>query len=190
METGLSNILVRTGGNLLESLPATLAGLLPRLKEKLAASELLKRFRKPESLLAVPVFMELSRMDVEAYMELQKSQGEIKSAVDRLKEQVAGALQLFIAEQVNLVEGQLKQHEVAFESSAKISSETAGGLHKQLGEFEPKFADKKQKLNETRRALYGLWGKVKDSFEMLTQQSESPVMNKVELSTGPALMAA
>ncbi len=190
IENGLTQLLVQSGTYLNSTLPETLTQIVPLLKEKLAAVELRKRFGEPESLLAVPVYMELAQMDVEAHLMLQESAGQIENVITQFTEQVSQSMQLFIAERINNVESELTMHDQALTTSTQISSETTGGLDDEMEMYKPKFDQKKQQLLTSRQSLMGLWEKVSGVFGNLTQNVHAPVINSIEQSSAPTLMAA
>ncbi len=155
-------ILSQAGIWMIGGLDAKIANLQEMMVEQSTAIELRKMFGVPMSLLAMPVFVELEGMELTAKVNLKQEAIETSQLWEQINNRLLYAIQLFLAEQINLVEEDKIAHEVALAESKKEAEEVPA-LAETIQSIEEKFRLKLNKLNKNKDLLLATFSKVSRS---------------------------
>lgn len=163
-EIGMSNfewqkILAQAGLWMIDSLDAKIENLQKMSVEQSTAIELRKMFGVPLSLLAMPVFVELERMELDAKIISKQEAMETSQLWEQINNRVLYVIQLFLAEQYSLVEEEKLAHEAALAASKK-EAEGAPALAETIQGLEERFKLKLNELNKKRDLLLMAFSKV------------------------------
>jgi hypothetical protein len=152
-------ILSQTGTWMIDNLDQRIANLQNMAVEQSTAIELRKMFGTPMSLLAMPVFVELEAMELAAKISLKQEAMETSQLWEQINNRLLYAIQLFLAEQINLVEEDRLAHEVALAESKK-EADGASALSETIQKLEEKFKLKLNELSKNKDLLLEAFSKV------------------------------
>lgn len=156
-------ILSQAGLWMINGLDNKIAGLQKKIVEQTTAVELRKMFGVPLSLLAMPVFVELEKMELNARADLKQEAFLSSQIWEQISNRLLYMVQLFLAEQINLVEEENLAHKAALVESKK-QAEGASGLAETMADLEGQFKLKMEDLEEKKNLLFGAFVKVKGNI--------------------------
>lgn len=162
-EIGISdNVLAQFGLWMADSLDKKIAVLQEKTVEQATAIELRKMFGVPMSLLAMPVFVELERMELDARADLKQESSMTMQIWEEIKNRLLYMIQLFLAEQIELTEKENLAHQAALAKSKK-EAEDSPGLSETISELENKFKLKIEELEKYKLSLLDGFLRVKNN---------------------------
>ena len=167
-EIGISKIewqkiLSQAGLWMVNGLDNKIAGLQNKIVEQTTAVELRKMFGVPLSLLAMPVFVELEKMELNARADLKQEALLTSQIWEQISNRLLYMVQLFLAEQINLVEEENLAHKAALRESKK-QAEGASGLMETMTGLEEQFKLKMEDLEKKKNLLANAFVKVKGNI--------------------------
>ncbi|GEM_PF-7123727 len=165
-------IITQAGSWLIDGLDQKIASIQEKVVEENTATELRRMFGLPLSLLAMPVFVELEKMELLAKMELKQEAVELTEFWEQINYRVLYYVQLFLAEQLNKIEEERLAHEAALNES-KAEAEGIGLLGSTMQGIEIKFKSKIAELDKNKNSLL-------DSFESLRKNAVLKVQRAFE----------
>jgi len=165
-------ILMKSGSWLIELLNQKIDNIQTKMVEQETAIELRKLFGVPLSLLAMPVFVELEKMELLARMDLKTEAIDISQIWEQINNRVLYMVQLFLAEQIEQIEIEEKAHQEALKSSqneAKGLEALSETVHQVENKFTVKLEELKQRKNLLLNKFKEIGGNMQDlivdSFE-------------------------
>ena len=165
-------ILMQSGSWLIELLNQKVDNIQTKMVEQETAIELRKLFGVPLSLLAMPVFVELEKMELLARMDLKTEAIDISQIWEQINNRVLYMVQLFLAEQIEKIEIEEKAHQEALKSSqneAKGLEALSETVHQVENKFTVKLEELKQRKNLLLNKFKEIGGNMQDlivdSFE-------------------------
>lgn len=165
-------IVAQAGSWLIDGLDQKIVSIQEKVVEENTATELRKMFGQPLSLLAMPVFVELEKMELLSKIKLKQEAEELTEFWEQINYRVLYFVQLFLAEQLNKVEEERLAHESALHDS-KAEAEGMGLLSGTIQEIEIKFRTKIAELEKNKNSLL-------DSFENLRKNAVLKVQRAFE----------
>jgi hypothetical protein len=162
-EIGMSDfewqkILAQAGLWMIDGLDAKIDNLQKMEVEQSTSIKLRRMFGVPLSLLAMPVFVELENMELAAKINLKKESIEASQLWEQINNRLLYVIQLFLAEQINLVEEDRLAHEAALAESKKEAEGVS--LLATIQGVEEKFKSKLDELNRNKDLLLMAFSKV------------------------------
>lgn len=152
-------LLSQAGSWVIDGLDKKIFEIQNKVIEQTTAIELRKMFGVPLSLLAMPVFVELAGMELAAKIDLKKEAMMTSQIWEQINNRVLYMVQLFLAEQINLVEDEEKAHQSAL-SESKKEADGVSGLSETVGAVENQFASKLEKLKDKKESLISVFKKI------------------------------
>jgi hypothetical protein len=154
---------------MLNNLDEQVADLQNKAVEQSTAIELRRIFGVPLSLLAMPVFVELEKMEINAKMALKEQAIETAQIWEQINERLLYIIQLFLAEQIQLVEEESLAHQAALDASKQ---EAAGMpvLAKTMQDVERQFQEKMEQLKERKIFLTNTFSKVDENLKSSSER--------------------
>jgi len=178
-------LLSQVGSWLVNLLDQKIENIQAKVVEQETAVELRRLFGMPLSLLAMPVFVELEKMELLAKIDLTKEAIDISQIWEQINNRVLYMVQLFLAGQIEQIETEEKAHQKAFEASqneAKGLEALSGTVHL----VEDKFSLKLKELKEKKELLFENFRKVGGNIQNLVESSfEKTIFNASRQSTQP-----
>lgn len=162
-------ILSQAGLWMVNGLDNKIAGLQTKVVEQATAVELRKMFGVPLSLLAMPVFVELEKIELNARADLKQEALLTSQIWEQITNRLLYMIQLFLAEQINLVEEENLAHKAALGESKKQADGTLG-LAETMQSLEEQFKLKMDDLEKKKKLLVGAFVKVKGSIVNSVEQ--------------------
>lgn len=163
-------LLSQSGSWLINLLDQKVENIQSKVVEQETAVELRKLFGMPLSLLAMPVFVELEKMELLARIDLKKEAIDISQIWEQITNRVLYMIQLFLAGQIEEVEKEEKAHLEALESSQNEAKglEALSGTVQQI---ENKFSVKLEELKNKKELLFENFKKVGGNIQGLVENS-------------------
>ncbi len=163
-EIGMSSfewqkILSQAGLWMIDGLDARITNLQNKAVEQSTAIELRQMFGVPISLLAMPVFVELEGMELAAKIDLKQEALATSQLWEQINNRLLYAIQLFLAEQINLVEEDKLAHEAALTESKKEADDVPA-LAETIQRIGEKFKLKLAELEKNKDSLLNAFSKV------------------------------
>ena len=181
-------LLSQAGSWLVDLLDQKIENIQTKVIEQETAVELRQVFGTPLSLLAMPVFVELEKMELLARIDLKKEATNISQIWEQINNRVLYMIQLFLAEQIEEVENEEKAHQEALASSQNEGK----GLEALLGtvhRVENKFSVKLKELKEKKKLLFENFKKVGGNIQSLIEGSfETTIFNASKQSLEPTVI--
>jgi len=167
-EAGIENrqwqkLLSQAGSWILDGLDQKIFEIQSKVVEQTTAIELRKMFGIPLSLLAMPVFVELAGMELAAKIDLKKEAMITSQIWEQINNRVLYMVQLFLAEQINLLEDEEKAHQGAL-SESKKEADGVSGLAETMGNVGDQFDLKLKEIKEKKESLISVFKKIGGSF--------------------------
>ena len=187
-EAGIENsqwqkLLAQSGSWMIDGLDQKIFEIQNKVVEQTTAIELRKMFGIPLSLLALPVFVELEKMELFAKIDLKKEAMMTSQMWEQINNRVLYMVQLFLAEQINLVEDEEKAHQGAL-SESKKEADGISSLGKTMGNVENQFSLKLKELKEKKESLMNVFKKIGgDLVNTVERAFETTVFNASRQST-------
>jgi hypothetical protein len=187
-EAGIENrqwqkLLVQAGSWILDGLDQKIFEIQSKVVEQTTAIELRKMFGIPLSLLAVPVFVELEKMELFARIDLQKEAMMTSQIWEQINHRVLYMVQLFLAEQINLVEDEEKAHQGALNESKK-EADGVSALAGTMGDVENQFDSKLKELKVKKESLTSVFRRIGGNLVNTVERAfETTVFNASRQST-------
>lgn len=168
-KTEWQKILSQAGLWMVNGLDNKIVGLQNKVVEQTTAVELRKMFGVPLSLLAMPVFVELEKMELNARTDLKQEAFLTSQIWEQIRNRLLYMVQLFLAEQINLVEEENLAHKAALVESKK-QAEGVSGLAETMEDLEEQFRLKMKDLEKKKNLLVGAFIKVKGNIVNSVEQ--------------------
>ena len=154
-----NKILAQAGLGLMGSLDSKIISLQNKAVEQATAIELRKMFGKPLSLLAMPVFVELEKIEVSSKVSLKEESISMSQLWEQINNRLLYMIQLFLAERINSLEEEKKSHEIAFKNS-KAEAEGMPALTETSKEVSEQFDKKFKTLDKEKESLLDVFNKI------------------------------
>lgn len=182
-------LLSQSGSWLIDLLDRKIENIQAKVVEQETAVELRQLFGVPLSLLAMPVFVELEKMEFLARMDLKKEATDISQIWEQINNRVFYMVQLFLAGQIEEVEKEEKAHLEALESSQN-EGKGLEALSGTLQQVENKFSVKLKELKKKKELLFENFKKVGGNIQSLVEHSfETTVFSASRQSIQPIAIA-
>jgi len=182
------SILALSGVWMLNNLDNQIVDLKNKKVEQNTAVELRKMLGVPLSLLAMPVFIELEKMEVNAKKALKEEAAATAQILEQINNTLLYMVQLVLAEQINLVEEEISVHQAALDASQK-EAEGMPALGTTMQHVEGQFKEKMEQLQERKNLLTDTFSKVGDNLKssigevfettVFSAKDQSPVANAI-----------
>jgi len=182
-------ILMQSGSWLIELLNQKVDNIQTKMVEQETAIELRKLFGVPLSLLAMPVFVELEKMELLARMDLKTEAIDISQIWEQINNRVLYMVQLFLAEQIEQIEIEEKAHQEALKSS---QNEAKGleALSETVHQVENKFTAKLEELKQRKNLLLNKFKEIGGNMQDLIVDSfEKTIFIASRQNTQPAMIS-
>lgn len=182
-------ILMQSGSWLIELLNQKVDNIQTKMVEQETAIELRKLFGVPLSLLAMPVFVELEKMELLARMDLKTEAIDISQIWEQINNRVLYMVQLFLAEQIEQIEIEEKAHQEALKSS---QNEAKGleALSETVHQVENKFTAKLEELKQRKNLLLNKFKEIGGNMQDLIVDSfEKTIFTASRQNTQPAMIS-
>ena len=182
-------ILMQSGSWLIELLNQKVDNIQTKMVEQETAIELRKLFGVPLSLLAMPVFVELEKMELLARMDLKTEAIDISQIWEQINNRVLYMVQLFLAEQIEQIEIEEKAHQEALKSS---QNEARGldALSETVHQVENKFTAKLEELKQRKNLLLNKFKEIGGNMQDLIVDSfEKTIFIASRQNTQPAMIS-
>lgn len=174
LDPNWQNILTQSGPWLLALFEQKIANIQSRVVEQATAIELRLLFGRPASLLAMPVFLELEKMEYLARLDLKTEAASIERIWEQIEKKIFYQLQLFLAEQIEILAKEEKAHAAAL-LAARSQASGIESLSTSLQKIERQFADKLADLKQQKELLLfsfqKISGQIPGSIKNLFQQT-------------------
>lgn len=167
-----NKILAQAGLGLMGILDSKIISLQNKVIEQSTAIELRKMFGKPLSLLAMPVFVELEKIEVSSKVSLKEESISTSQLWEQINNRLLYMIQLFLAERINSLEEEKKSHEVALKNS-KAEAEGMPALAETSKEVGEQFDKKFKTLDKEKESLL-------DAFNKITRNIVGSIENVFE----------
>ncbi len=157
-------LLSQLGFWMIDLLDQKIANIQTQVIEQETAIELRRLFGRPLSLLAMPIFVELEKMELLARIDLKTEANNIEKIWEQINKRILYMIQLFLAEQIETVEKEEAAHLLALESS----QEEAKGLEPlsaTVNQVENKFSLKLEELKNKKTLLLENFKKVNGKIQ-------------------------
>lgn len=178
-------LLSQAGFCLVDLLNQKIENIQVKVVEQATAIELRQLFGVPLSLLAMPVFVELEKMELLARIDLQKEATSISQIWEQINNRVLYMMQLFLAGQIEQVEKEEKAHQAALTSSQK-EAKGFEALSGTVNQVENKFSIKLEELKKKKELLFENFKKVGGNIQSLVESSfEKTIFSASKQSTQP-----
>ncbi len=166
-ELGLSNpelwqMLVQTSAWLMGTLDQKIISIEKKAIEQSTAIELRKNFGAPLSLLAMPVFIELEKIELLSRLDLKNESSVISQLWEQLSNKILYSIQLFLAEQINLLENESLAHQQALSDSKSEAEKANGALGETMQIVEKKFISKITEIERKKQGLLKTFLEIKN----------------------------
>ncbi len=182
-------LLSQAGSWLIDLLDQKIENIQTKVVEQETAIELRRLFGVPLSLLAMPVFVELEKMELLAKMDLKNEAIDIAQIWEQINNRVLYMIQIFLAGQIEAVENEEKAHQEALKSSqneAKGMEALSGTVH----QVEDKFSLKLKALKERKKLLLQNFKKVGGNMQNYIGNSfETTIFSASRQSVQPVAVA-
>lgn len=163
-------LLSQAGSWLIDLFDQKIENIQAKVVEQETAIELRELFGMPLSLLAMPVFVELEKMEFLARIDLKKEAIDISQIWEQINNRVLYMVQLFLAGQIEEVENEEKAHLKALESSQK-EAKGLDALSATVSQVENKFSTKLEELKNKKELLFENFKKVGGDIQSLVEGS-------------------
>jgi len=179
-------LLSQTGTWMIGLLDQKIENIQSKVVEQETAIELRQLFGVPLSLLAMPVFVELEKMELLSRIDLKMEAISIEKIWEQINARVLYMVQLFLAEQIETVEKEEEAHLLALKSSqneAKDLEALSGTMHQVENQFDAKLEELKKKKTLLLTNFKKVSGQIQNSIEgffeqtvfMSSKQSTQPI---------------
>jgi len=129
-----------------------LGQLIGNVIEQTTASELINAFGVPESLLAMPVFLELQVMEVESQRAVRQSAEIVRYQWQKMVDQIISQLKLFLAERIYSLEQKKQAHQQAW-SDSRATAGTTHELNGTMATLDSRFMSEISQLDQQIKQL-------------------------------------
>jgi len=163
-------LLTQSGSWLIELLNQKVENIQTKMVEQETAIELRKLFGMPLSLLAMPVFVELEKMELLAKIDLKTEAINISQVWEQINNRVFYMIQLFLAEQIEQVEIEEKAHQEALQS-AQNEAKGLDALSETVHQVENKFIVKLEELKQRKNSLLNKFNEIGGNLQNLIANS-------------------
>ncbi len=181
-----NTILAQAGLGLMNSLDSRIVSLQNKAVEQATAIELRQMFGKPLSLLAMPVFVELEKIEVASKVSLKEESISMSQIWEQINNRLLYMIQLFLAERINSLEEEKKSHEEALKNS-KAEAEGMPALAETSKEVGEQFDKKFKTLDKEKESLLNIFNKVtKNIAGSIENVFETTVFSASLQSVNPA----
>ncbi len=160
--------LSQIGFGMIGMLDQKIENIQAKVVEQETAIELRQLFGQPLSLLAMPVFVELEKMELFARIDLKTEATSIEKMWEQIQTRVLYMIQLFLAEQIKKVEEEEKAHLVALKASQKEAEGTealTGTINKVENKFSVKLEELETKKTQLLAKFKQVGGNMQNSIE-------------------------
>lgn len=162
--------LSQSGSWLIDLLDQKIENIQAKVVEQETAVELRQLFGVPLSLLAMPVFVELEKMELLARIDLKNEAINISQIWEQINNRVLYMVQLFLAGQIEQIEDEEKAHQEALQSSQK-EAKGLEALSGTVNQVENKFSTKLEELKKKKELLFTNFKKVGGNIQSLVESS-------------------
>ena len=181
-------ILMQSGSWLIELLNQKVDNIQTKMVEQETAIELRKLFGVPLSLLAMPVFVELEKMELLARMDLKTEAIDISQIWEQINNRVLYMVQLFLAEQIEQIEIEEKAHQEALKSSQN-EAKGLDALSETVHQVENKFTAKLEELKQRKNLLLNKFNEIGGNMQDLISNSfEKTIFSASRQNTQPMMV--
>ena len=186
-ERDWQKLLSQAGVWMVELLDQKIENIQAKVVEQETAIELRKLFGVPLSLLAMPVFVELEKMELLARMDLKQEALDISQIWEQINNRILYMIQLFLASQIEEVAKEEKAHQEALKASQKeaeglsLLSETVRGV-------EEKFEFKLEEIKKKKETLFDNFKKVSGNIQNLIEGSFENIFEAGKQSLQPIVI--
>lgn len=167
-------LLSQAGTWMIDLFDQKIESLQAKVVEQETAIELRKLFGTPLSLLAMPVFMKLEKMELLARMDLKIEAINIEKIWEQISSRVLYMIQLFLAEQISAVEKEEEAHLLALKSAqneAKGLEALSGTMHQVNSKFDVKLDELRNKKASLLKNFQKISGNIRSSVESSFEQT-------------------
>lgn len=181
-------LLMQSGSWLIEMLNQKVENIQTKMVEQETAIELRKLFGVPLSLLAMPVFVELEKMELLAKIDLKTEAIDISQIWEQINNKVLYMVQLFLAEQIEQIDVEEKAHQEALKSS---QNEARGldALSETVHQVENKFTAKLEELKQRKNVLLSKFKEIGGNMQDLISDSfEKTIFSASRQNTQPMMV--
>lgn len=145
-------ILAQAGLWMIDSLDQKIIDLQNKAVEQSTAIKLREMFGVPLSLLAMPVFVELEKIEINAKIDLKEEADSISQIWNQINSRLLHVVGLFLAEQINLIEEEFLAHQAAL-NACKKEAEGTSALAETMQNVEKQFELKMNQLSAAKNLL-------------------------------------
>lgn len=173
---------------LMNGLDARIASMQKKVVEQETAMELRRTFGIPLSLLAMPVFVELEKMELAAKIDLKNEAALASELWEQINNRLLYMIQLFLAEQIEALEKESLAHQGALNESKK-EAEGVESLSSTMSSLEEKFKAKMSELSDRKNLLLKAFMKVSDDLSgSVSRAFETTVFSAMSQNTAATLI--
>lgn len=183
---GLWQQIIYAGSSLFKILETELQQLGQQLEEQLAALFLREKFGPTGDPIVAQVFAELAQREVLSRQTTKKTGLDSARLMHQAKKQVIEKIKLAIAAEINRIETEFQQYQEAQRASQLFTAQTPA-IEEQMREYEAKFKDKFEQLNQEKKRLHSLYQQIDQQFAFVDGRREGQLVFAVaQQSTGPS----
>jgi|GEM_PF-1115558 hypothetical protein len=148
--------LIHSGLNLTSLIDQELFQLNQQVKEQIAALFLREKFGPPEDPLVSVVFADLAQREVLARHESMATANASAALINKFEKEILLQLQLLVAQQINLLEKEVKQYQQAKKDGELISQQTPE-IATEMSPYQKKFEHAFTKFESKKHSLEKLY---------------------------------
>lgn len=165
-----------------------LGQLIGNVIEQTTASELISAFGVPESLLAMPVFLELQVMEVESQRAVCQSAEIVRYQWQKMVNQIIAQLKLFLAERINSLEQKRQAHQHAWRDSLMAAGNTQE-LNGTMATLDSRFMSEISQIDQQIKQLRQTLGNIEQKVQKYESTWLAPtVLRASEQRVGPTIV--
>ena len=180
-------LLSQLGLWLIDSFDQKIENIQAKVLEQETAIELRKLFGIPLSLLAMPVFVELEKMELLARIDLKTEASNLEKIWGEIKNRILHMMQLFLVEQIEAVEKEEEAHLLALQASQK-QAKGIEALSTTVIKVENQFSKKLEELKKKKNLLFENFKKVGGNIPSLIDGSFEATIFKASKQSTQAIV--
>ncbi len=182
----LMKILSYNGEALMDLIQEEINQLLNKAEEQIAALFLRKKFGEPGDPLVSVVFAQLAQREVLTKKASKNNASEITSLTEKFEKSVLTQFKILIANQINKIEKEEKEHQEAKKNSEEISNQTPE-ITEQMQGYHSQFSKKFQDFEKRKKSWIDLYKKIDNHlFSTKNKHETQIVFDLAQQNTNPS----